>query len=171
MILNVFPLILCIFTHYFVLSITENKQSFFWVPLKQCPAISHLTERKVAHFVHLWKHMKSWFQTAGVDSLVITKLGLMAFLFLTCVISCHYPHSQFKCSDKMKRGGRGGILSTNWFKWGICIILWRDTQLDLTFKNDLVMRLMLALSLPVYTLLENICYHILFLNISWRWLF
>lgn len=82
---NVFPLLLCIFTNYFVLGVAENRQSFLWMPAKQCPAISHLAGRKVAHFVHPRTNMKSWFQAAVVYSLIIMKLGLMA-LFLTCVI-------------------------------------------------------------------------------------
>lgn len=53
MILNGFALIFCIFTSYFVLGITENKQSFFRVPVKQCSAISHLATGKVAHFMHM----------------------------------------------------------------------------------------------------------------------
>lgn len=47
MVLNCVVLIFCVFTSYFVLSITESKQSFFRVPVKQCPAISHLDAGKV----------------------------------------------------------------------------------------------------------------------------
>lgn len=93
MILNSFALIFCIFTSYFVFSITESKQSFFRVPGKQCPAISPLAAGKVVHLIHMWTKTKREFKTARVYSLVIRKSEWMVFCFLTCIISCHCLHS------------------------------------------------------------------------------